>query len=460
VIASKEKILQAEILLKINMTQKRIKTMMYESYPTNGPVSVLRLSNHILRLIIAQYDLYSITQLKFIKTGGILDFIVFLISQIEHSTMKNVTWSIIPAYDRLFKSLFSNTEYIIAPQWQQNYQIYSYNLIDKFQDFMEQPNLVFKADENFRDNIKKTLSEYPARIYLVMYSRLEKLSGLHLALLGHEIGHIFAAQWMNNSFYKAAEGMDFFNRLRNIVEDEIKKKDMDNDLFKSIYIKQEIEKYINLIKKNYRELISDLFGCAIFGHTYVVSAYLYFLLIQDMDVNNWEKGYLPWRYRLQNCQKFLTYVFSNHPEKLKTEFFLYEKIINDIKGSIQVQKHDVCILLIDVFNSMAEKIYSSIFDHTRNEFFLHRINDIEISGALQRLKHNIIPNAINRDGLDSPIDIRNILYAIWLLCYDEKNKNMDEYTEQIKFYNLLGIKGIELSVEQENYNDFIKRPNT
>jgi hypothetical protein len=77
------------------------------------------------------------------------------------------------------------------------------------------------------------------------------------------------------------------------------------------------------------------------------------------------------------------------------------------------------------------------------------------------LENGIIPNAMNKDGIDYPIDIRNILYSIWLFCYNnDDNKELSEYANRIQFYNLLGIKGIELSVEQENYNDFIPRSTT
>jgi hypothetical protein len=451
-----DRLLQAEILIKIRVTKGKIDKLLNDSYPTNGPNSILVLSGRILDSIIKRYKSYSSTQLIFIKTG-LLDFIIQLISQIEYSTIKNVTWSIIPAYDKLFKSLFPNTEYIIMSQWEQSYGIFTINLIEKFKYFITQPNMVFDADKHFDENINELLEKFPANIYLIMYSRLEKLSGLHLALLGHEIGHIFAIKWMAEEFQSISQGADLPNRLREIIDTEIKKTALENGLFRDIFNKQRLGIYVNLIKMNYSELISDLFGCALFGHTYIVAVYLYAAINGDLDKSNWDKGYLSWRFRLQNCQNFISYVFQGN-KALEHSLFLYDDILDIIKGSLSDnQKHDVCTLLIDAFKTKQEEIYETVIEYAGNELFLNKVNDEEIEAALERLKNSIIPNAMNRDGVEYPIDIRNVLYAIWLFSYNDNSNDLFEYADQIQFYNLLGIKGIELSVEQRNYNDFSKR---
>jgi hypothetical protein len=148
--------------------------------------------------------------------------------------------------------------------------------------------MLFDANEEFDKNVKELLSQFPPKIYLIMYSKLETLSGLHVALLGHEIGHIFAIEWISKEFPRVA-------------------------------------------------------------------------------------------------------------------------------GNV---------------------------------------------GLMVRLKHNVIPNAMNKNGQDYPIDIRNILYSIWLFCYNNDDKDLKNYADQIQFYNLLGVKGIELSVEQGNYTDFVAGSNT
>jgi hypothetical protein len=133
----------------------------------------------------------------FIKTG-ILRLIIEQISNIEYSTIKNVTWSIIPAYNRLFKSLLEKTEYIIVPQWEEKYAIRNKNVIDEFQTYLQSPDLIFKVDTP-KERIDEILKDIPQKVYLIKYSRLEKLSALHMALLGHEIGHIFATKWLEKN---------------------------------------------------------------------------------------------------------------------------------------------------------------------------------------------------------------------------------------------------------------------
>ncbi|MCL2800536.1 MAG: hypothetical protein FWD28_02085 [Treponema sp.] len=258
-----EKVLKSEILLKIRVTLRKVKKLSHEVFPTVGPQKILLLSERILEQIINRHKDYSFNQMFFVKTG-ILKLIIELISQIEYSTVKNVTWSIIPAYNMLFTSLLKNTEYIIVPQWEENYAIRNRNLIEEFSNHLLVPGLIFEIDTPEK-KIKEILEDIPEKIYLIKYSRLEKLSALHMALLGHEIGHIFATRWMNEEYSKFAHSTTLFTQLKDIAMRELKKEGLTDDMFVNDFMQMKMRSYNTLIIKNYSELLSDVFGCALFG---------------------------------------------------------------------------------------------------------------------------------------------------------------------------------------------------
>jgi hypothetical protein len=258
-------------------------------------------------------------------------------------------------------------------------------------------------------------------------------------------------------FPHIAENVGLIVRLREIIDQEVKKSGYGHDFFKDIFVKQKLEEYDKLITRNYSELISDLFGCALFGHTYVVAVYLYLTMSMNLDESNWDKGYLSWRFRLQNCCNFISYSLQKKPE-LEIDLALYNMIDKIIRGPVKDSlENDFCSIMIDVFRTKQDEIFDSVMEYAKTESFLEKVSVKEIDAAMQRLGENIIPNAMNIGGLDYPIDIRNILYSIWIFCYDKDSKDLKEYADKIQFYNLLGVKGIELSVEQGNYNDFVTR---
>jgi len=447
-----ENILKSEILLKIQVTRKKIKKLSRETFPTLGPQGVLLLSAKILDKIIDQFEIYSLDQMIFIKTG-VLRQIIILISYIENSTIKNVTWSTIPAYNMLLKSLLENVEYVIVPQWKENYSILNQNIVDDFEKHFK----TFGVPETDGSE-GNTMGKIPSKIYLIKYSRLEKLSALHLALLGHEIGHIFASQWMNEWYLDfATKETNLSSTLEEIALEELKKKNLATDMFVEFEKKKTIDHYHNLIGQNYKELLSDIFGCALFGHTFIIAMYL-FSATSDLDKTNWPNGYLSWRFRLQNCIRFISFVFKRSNKKPDT-YDLYENICSTVRGDIKDYKDKVCSLAIYSFMQKEEQIFTVMCEYAKTELFITKIDSEQISAACNRLENEIIPNAMLKSGIEYPIDIRNILYAIWLVSYKRNEPDTRLFSERIQFYNMLGIKGIELSVEQGEYDDFIKRQN-
>jgi hypothetical protein len=261
-------------------------------------------------------------------------------------------------------------------------------------------------------------------------------------------------------FKKFLIDTELITSLNKITSEELRKNNLVANMFdeyKEYTKKKTMKEYLNLIIGNYLELLSDIFGCALFGHTYIVAMYLFSSTTAELDTPHWEKGYLSWRFRLQNCIRFLSFVLKKNNVKLDT-CDLYENICSTIKGDIKdPQSHDVCKLLIESFWMKEEEIFETICEYSKPELFVDKIDAQQIKAACDRLEHGVIPNAMIKDDEEHPIDIRNILFAIWLVSYKENKEDIQSFSEHIQHHNLLGIKGIELSVEQEKYNDFVKK---
>jgi hypothetical protein len=106
-----------------------------------------------------------------------------------------------------------------------------------------------------------------------------------------------------------------------------------------------------------------------------------------------------------------------------------------------------------------EQAKKDLFDEVARELdinvFTRRVDKAMIDAGVERLNNGIPPNAfIDKDGKEIPIDFRNILYATTLCLATNIPDTLEEYERKSKMINLLGIKAIELSTEQEQFNEY------
>ncbi len=188
------------------------------------------------------------------------------------------------------------------------------------------------------------------------------------------------------------------------------------------------------------------------------------------NCNSLTKGYAPWRYRLYLVEKTLKFIkfkkFNNKGKKYsQANKYLSEikKIINEKDcSSLYFLPHNkqyfqYCFKAFDIE-------YPRIIEYIKKKIDIYDYkNHIETDNELyDRIHNKITPNSIIEKTPDSfnekAMDIIHIIQSVWLYIINSpliNFSNLDElekYGNQVKETNLLGLKAIELSQIQNDYN--------
>jgi hypothetical protein len=300
-------LLKGEIYSKIVTIQKKYNSLLNNNFPTTGAIALTRLICNILELINKRYRLYTERQIKFINQLCLKFETIF--SYLNESQILNVPWSIIPAIEKLFHNIKKDAGFVISPMITFNYSIIHSNIISKLKSVAESQDLLFDYtnDERLINDIDTLFSGVDDEIYFIFFPKLERVSALHFTLLGHEIGHTYSEEWINNNFLEFSNINDLEKKFNEIAKKEYKEKTTsteleDIDLFSNAFVMKQIVEYIDISKKILNELISDIFGAFIFGDSSIIASYLFAIKKTLDDKSGWERGYLSWRFRDLECQ--------------------------------------------------------------------------------------------------------------------------------------------------------------
>jgi len=379
-----------------------------------------------------------------------------LCGKIHESRITNVPWSTIPAIQKIFQKLYPNAQFAICPEWKQNYSITPLNIVDKFKDLCSMRGLLF--DDNIQQGIEELFSLYPKEIYLIQYPKAERLSPLHFALLGHEIGHIFAEKWyeksgaqlvgkINDEFLKIA--------LAEFDASPFARQPLFRDNMSKTKAKQALDVFARVIK----ELVADAYGTMLFGKAFLVSAYLFSLRKQIDDGSAWESGYLSWRYRILYINAALGSLAIKKPDPATTmSIGDWENLVEDLLKQKPVESSATNPYLTKILQTHAaaeSQINDDVIADSKDEVFAFYLKADHVNTVEERLYKGITPNAtLDNDLKETPIEFRNILYGTFILLAKVlKDTEYQNYEDIAGNINRLSIKGIELSIEQENFRD-------
>lgn len=453
-IDQKDKILRGEIYCRLVTIKKYYYNLLNQTFPTEGSRSLVKLVIKITNILQKQYEQYSIGQIKHIGTlcCGFEAWCGYLFE----SRITNVPWSIIPALEEIFKNIKKNFQFAICPIWEFNYKITKKNVIEELKKIARIPNFLFEFKDKtvFDKEVEKFFEEYPEGLYFILFPKLERLSALHFALLGHEIGHTFAQKWKIMNFQGFVKNFKLEDKFNEIAEEESKTNQ--NILKTDVYRKFKVNYYFEVTRKILMELISDIFGSYIFGDSSLIALYL-FALRTDLDsINKWEYGYLSLRYRLKLINDSLEYIKNkiNFKSSINNGWDLHiSDCINKPCKDLSLNNRYVKTI-IDLVELNKKKLFDDIYNEVNNQIFYKHINDDLILKVKERLKNNIIPNSFFDDALnENPIGFRNILYGTCMYLIEDISSDISIYEKRSKNINLLSIKGIELSIEQDRFNN-------
>jgi len=162
-------------------------------FPTDTPVSLARLIKHTAHVLVDHLPTTPPDQLMHVNL--LLCSIAEHLRFVDRSRVANTPWSMIQYTEKfLERQTGASNEFIIRPQW-----AYNYSLIGEFVEVYRTE--IVPLDWIPTATWKSSLCGLgDQKIYCLSFPRIERLNCLLHANWGHEIGHIFAKQWIDNNF--------------------------------------------------------------------------------------------------------------------------------------------------------------------------------------------------------------------------------------------------------------------
>lgn len=423
--------------------------------------------------------------LKFLQKSD--DFIQLLgswIRFVEGSRIKNLPWSIIPAFESILENIMlksEKVEILLRPQWKYNFSIYIKDFRERFK------NRLIEYEEYVDDiSIEKDVLQYMKNpFYLISFPSLEKTNILFHPLLGHEVGHLLVEKFLTEK-KETKISLQFISEIEKIVENELT--NISNDLFYDQIREQKISEYYQFIftiwKRGLEELIPDMIAARLFGPSILFACYS-FSAQMDLDhiPSEGNNFYPSWRLRLKFINEILLKDNINYfpiAEKFPNDLLKYSLKIDELYEHISK-----LILENDLVNIDFEKIkeneflknsleiaYKNIillkpeivdFILDIDEINKFRLNENSISNIIPklilRLEDDLPPNAVESKISDRKnASVSEIINAAWFFyiktfdsIFDNNNILKEEMLEKNINLNNLVLKAIEYSELEKIY---------
>ena len=194
----------------------------------------------MIEKLIQRFDVLDINTIK--KIPVLFHKIQTWSNHLSDSKLGDVPWSMLPSLEELFSKVKGESQYIISPIWERNYFIHVENVVETINlQILGNPGLFCDNDDeqsSFLEEIKKNIG--CKNIYLMSYPRLKRLSVLHFAILGHEIGHLFFKDWMDDHWDSFFEKNNLKSKIDTFIDETLNR---DHEK-----IKQEMVESRSLIK--------------------------------------------------------------------------------------------------------------------------------------------------------------------------------------------------------------------
>jgi len=398
-------------------------------FPTDTPVSLARLIKHTAHVLVDHLPTTPPDQLMHVNL--LLCSIAEHLRFVDRSRVANTPWSMIQyTEDFLERQTGNSNEFIIRPQW-----AYNYSLIGEFVE-------IYRTEIEPLDWIptatwKSSLCGLgDQKIYCLSFPRIERLNCLLHANWGHEIGHIFAKQWIDKNFPQMWSSEE--TQIKNRIEQEIRQNlpSGADTLFENILIQGMVADKANdamqVAKDGLTELICDAIGIHLLGPAALAAA-IEFSAPLSLDESPLDCDmYPPWRYRIRLMVKECEEDLKPHTIKLDSDEVNYpgpiiEPFYNWLRETIDLVQNrgDIQSIHATITTREAYRVIEANWERIRAEalkllpqksrepyHLLHRVRAIE--ELVIRLEHDTPPNEVGRWPKNSPASLENILNAAWV----------------------------------------------
>ncbi len=482
-----------EIISRARSVRQSCTNLLTHTYSSNSPrylaETIIRACDYLTDAIIeihrtTEYDdedsianvlkILQITDYRIMKIGSHVRYI-------DGARSERLPWSIIPAFQKRIERLLPDVQILLRPQWKYNYSIdlddlylVYHRTLSEYQDFV--PHKKLDSD---------VLGKLKSPFYLISFPSLERKNILLHTIIGHEIGHLYAEQYITQQ-KKNTFSQFVIPEIERIVEEEFKRAPVLGPLFekpaketRKIFYLQEVTR---CWKRGLEELIADVVGAILFGPAALFSCYE--SAIQqglDFEPSAENNYYPPWRMRIREILR----VFDTHGIKLMPlddSIFGKNKEktarVNQLFDQIRtVAENQDDLALIDK-NNLWCLAYKQIVGYL-NAGVTYLLNDMQLERELvtsdklygklhhlvERLENNIPPNAIESDAYDrKPADMVDIINAAWFyklssaesILDSNRSFNEDSYVWRDRLNNLT-LKAIEYSDIERDYSDMMQK---
>ncbi|MBI4679992.1 MAG: hypothetical protein HY753_01965 [Nitrospirae bacterium] len=362
---------------------------------------------------------------------------------------------------------------MLRPKWNYNFSIitsdlkeYYYDELLEYEDIL--PNM--SLDEVF--------SDFKNPFHIISFPSLERKNILLYCLLGHEIGHLIARKYINESEFLKQTKDD----ITRIALNKLSIKEMDSiPLFREVFITEEMKIATTAWKRALEELLSDIVGAFLFGPASLFSTFEFSMqFTMDQLPGEMNNYYPPWRLRLRKIQEIIEH--PDHFLPLPNKFKFLDSTVKKVSSRYELIKEftgndtDLKVIngspLLSIVYREVDKSFITIKDKIYNE--LHELEMVitpdllykKLPYLVERIDFEIPPNAYEPSINDrEPSKLVEIINASWFhklswkddifSVEGEFNKNMISVRDKM---NRLTLKAVEFAELEGKYRDEYGKP--
>ncbi len=424
-------------------------------------------------------------------TDSLIQELAAHLRYVQGARTDRLPWGIVPSFESLVNRLAPNKQVLLRPKWNYNYSVVVYDLreyyltaLQELEDYLPEINLE-----------RDVLGRMSAPFHIIAFPALERENILLHNLLGHEIGHLFVRDFLDEP-RKTDFKTSIVSHIENVTDKQLERDGFTESkagaLFWPQIKKSRIAQNTNLAliywRRALEELLSDVVGAVLFGPAALFST-LEMAMQQGYDIPPSPKNnfYPPWRMRLREVLRAVNAEGSFFP--IEDTLFRWRsrtgdagsnestdraKRVNETYKFVQLlceEREDFATTFLDPIAKVAyERIEADVREGTKflleecglggegrrvKAEFLYK----NLSRLIERLDKDIPPNALEESIDDrSEVDLVEIINAAWLqrvslpLSALAKDGTINsEATTQRRRANRLTLKAVEFAGLSRDY---------
>lgn len=307
-----------EIVARARTVENKCTRVLDEEFFSQAPPifarTVRRVARFMSKAVVAAYSEIDWTSDSIEADLTILrnaDLVIMVLAEelryIEGARTERIPWSIVPAFEKLVSSFLPDIQIMLRGMWRYNYSFHTNNQADLYRFYLRE-YAEYVPDTNIETDV---LQEMQRPFHLISFPLLEQKHILLHCLLGHEIGHLLAADFITNEAEaKLIEKVK--DQLEGLVDEQMAgfPSTAPDDLRRGVrerFLAQYIERFVIVWRRGMKELLSDAAAVLLFGPAALL-AMLDLAMQEPMDSVPSEEGnyYPPWRMRLRYAYRILS----------------------------------------------------------------------------------------------------------------------------------------------------------